>query len=504
MTLSTTGLTASGVDPPTRKLPPGSMIAMAGAMGVILSVFGLLRHRTYLSGTFDMAFYVQDVWAIAHGVWANTVSGFHVFADHLSPILIILSPLASLPTAESLLVVQGVAVAAGMLPAYRLGQRLGGHRQGVLVALWYGASAAIWHAVMFDFHPVTLGVPLLMWLIADVEEGQKTSRLVVIALLLALIREDMAVLAGVVLFQAAVLRRSRLLGGLAAAVATIGVGYIVWVSNWPGGMGGYHLWTRFGEATNQPVSQIAFNALTNLVRPDSLVSMAALLLPLLVFPPLRGWRYAWPGLAIIMVNCISSYPQQASLYYQYFAPAVPFLLWGASHGISKSAAAANDRERLARIGTWALFGLLGPLVYLGFGLPDRFLTTSIASLDRSQFSELLAAVPDSGSVSATDHLLPHLAKRKGAFPFPGPMVCSQSLIFHVPQTSFPDYVALEWDAFGPDVDLEGLVSSWGYESMSTNEIGGVWTLGRASPDSMRCPSVEEERQQFSSELLRRQ
>jgi hypothetical protein len=268
-------------------------------------------------------------------------------------------------------------------------------------------------------------------------------------------------------------------------------------------MGGYHLWTRFGEASNQSISQVVFSGLTNLVRPDSLVSMTALLLPLLVFPPLRGWRYAWPGLAIIMVNCISSYPQQASLYYQYFAPAVPFLLWGASHGFSKSSAAGNDRQRLARIATWALFGLLGPIVYLGFGLPDRFFTTSIASLDRSQLSQLLAALPESGSVSATDRLLPHLAKRKEAFPFPGPMVCSQSLIFHIPQTSFPEYVALEWDAFGPDVDLKGLVSSWGYESISTNEMGGVWTLGRASPPSTICPSVEEERQQFSSELLRR-
>jgi uncharacterized membrane protein len=482
---------------------PGTVVAAGCALAAALTSFSLLRHRTYLSGTFDMAFYVQDVWAIANGVWANTVSGFHVFADHLSPILIILSPLAYLPTAESLLVVQGIAAATGVLPAYRLGQRLGGHRQGVLVALWYGASAAIWHSVMFDFHPVTLGVPLLIWLIADVEEGKKTSRLVVIALLLALIREDMAVLAGVVLLQAAVLRRSRLLVGLAAAFAAIGMGYIVWVSSWPGGMGGYHLWTRFGEASSQTISQIVFGALTNLVRPDSLVSIAALLSPLLVFLPLRGWRYAWPGLAIIMVNCISSYPQQASLYYQYFAPAVPFLLWGASHGLSKRWAAANDRARLARIATWTLFGLLGPIVYLGFGLPDRFFTTSVASLDRTQLSQLLTAVPDSGSVSATDHLLPHLAKREEAFPFPGPMVCSQSLIFHVSQTFFPDYVALEWDAFGPDVDLEGLVSSWGYESISTNEMGGVWALGGASPAATTCPSVEEERQQFSSEHLRR-
>ncbi|MGH9199302.1 MAG: DUF2079 domain-containing protein, partial [Acidimicrobiia bacterium] len=256
---------------------PRTVVAAGCALAATLSAFSLLRHRTYLSGTFDMAFYVQDVWAIANGVWANTVSGFHVFADHLSPILIILSPLAYLPTAESLLVVQGVVVATGVLPAYRLGQRLGGHRQGVLVALWYGASAAIWHSVMFDFHPVTLGVPLLIWLIADAEEGKKTSRLVVIALLLALMREDMAVLAGVVLFQAGVHRRNRHLFGLAAAVAAVGVGYVVWVSNWSGGMGGYHLWTRFGEASSQPISQIVFSGLTNLVRPDSVVSMAALL-----------------------------------------------------------------------------------------------------------------------------------------------------------------------------------------------------------------------------------
>jgi hypothetical protein len=426
----------------------------------------------------------------------NTVSGFQVFADHLSPVLVLLAPLAVGPIAYSLLLLQGVVVGLGVIPAYRIGFRHGRHPGGLMAAIWYAASAAIWHAVLFDFHPVTLGVPLLMWMMAGAENGHSPRQLLLLGLAGVLIREDIAILAGIVIIMAAVRRRHLGLSLGGALVAATGVGYMLWATLSPEGMAGYHLWTRFGASGLEPVD-LAVGGFANLVRPDSLVSLTAVLVPFLILPPLRGWRASWPGLAIVLFNCAVSYGAQASLYYQYFAPAVPFLIWGAARSLFAAGAEPHERLRLARFATYAVFGLLGPMVYLGFGLPDRYLTTSILSFQRMELAGQLDQIPAGASVSATDHLLPHLADRRQAYPFPGPMECSQSLIFHVPRTSSTEYAAVEWDAFGPDTDLRAILSSWGYRLVNESPTAGVWILDQPQLVSRPCPTVAQEREQFS-------
>ena len=75
-------------------------------MGCLMAALSLFRHWHYLSHSFDLGFYVQDVWAIGEGIWRNTVGGFHVFDDHFSPVLVLLAPLGGGSAAEAMLVVQ--------------------------------------------------------------------------------------------------------------------------------------------------------------------------------------------------------------------------------------------------------------------------------------------------------------------------------------------------------------------------------------------------------------
>lgn len=460
-----------------------------------MALMSLFRHWHYLSHAFDLGFYVQDVWAIAAGIWRNTVGGFHVFDDHFSPVLILLSPLAWLPTAETLLVVQAAMVATGLIPAFRLGSRYGGPSLARLAVVWYGLSAAIWHAVAFDFHPVTLGVPILMWLIDSVDEGRHRVSLVLLAVALALVREDLAVLAGAVLVQGAVLR-GRWRDALWAIVpASIGVGFILWATI-GSGMGGYHLWTRFSGAGGGSTVELMVRAGQNLARPDTVVSFAAVLAPVLVVPAFSGWKRSWPGLAMMLVNGIASYASQASLYYQYFAPVVPFLIWGAV--ASWSRVRRTSAQGLATVASLGIFLLLGPLLYLGFGLPDRFVTTVIASSERRAISEVLAIIPGDQSVSATDFLVPHLSRRPEIYPFPGPMICPESLIFHIDHTMFPAYVAVEWDDAVPGVDWKDFLAASGYREVASTPEVTVWNLTGPAPAQVVCPSMEEVRRRLGA------
>lgn len=480
---------------PAKASTPRLIIGASVVMGVLMAVLSLFRHWHYLSHAFDLGFYVQDVWAISQGIWRNTVGGFHVFDDHFSPVLILLAPLGRVPTAEALLILQAAAVASGLVPAYRLGLRYGGPSLGRLAVGWYGLSAAIWHAVAFDFHPVTLGVPLLMWLINSVDEGRRRYLPVVLAVGLALMREDMAILAGIVLVQAAVLRerwRDALLG---LVPSSIGIGYIAWATV-ASGMGGYNLWERFSRTGNGSIVDLVTGAASNLLRPDPIISFSAVMLPILVIPALVGWKRSWPGLAMMLVSGVASYAQQGSLYFQYFAPVVPFVLWGAISAWSKWR--RESAQGLAMVATISLFLFLGPVFYLGFGLPDRFASTVAVSADRREFSEVLVSIPDDASVSATDLLVANLARRREVYPFPGPMVCAESLIFRVDRTSFPAYVAVEWNDTIPGRDWRSFLADIGYEELASDERVTVWVLIGKPPASVECTSWEDLRRRLDA------
>jgi uncharacterized membrane protein len=484
--------TTGPVDP-----TPKAVVTAAVVMGCLLAALSLFRHWHFLSHAFDLGFYVQNVWAIGEGIWRNTVGGFHVFDDHFSPVLILLAPLGGIPTAEALLIVQAIAVGSGLIPAYRLGARYGGPSLGRLAVLWYGLSSAVWHAVAFDFHPVTLGVPLLMWLINSADEGRRPIVPVVLAVLLALIREDLAVLAGVVLVQAALLRGRWRDAFWSLLPVSIGVGFIAWAT-FGSGMGGYHLWTRFSGGGGGSIVDLLAGAAGNLVRPDPIISFAAVLLPVLVVPAFAGWRRSWPGLGMMLVSGIASYAQQASLYFQYFAPVVPFLLWGAISAWSRFR--QGSARGLAVVASISLFALLGPLVYIGFGLPDRFASTVALSGDRRTFAEVLGSIPSDVSVSATDFLVPHLSQREEIYPFPGPMVCPESLIFHVERTSFPAYAAVEWEDAVPGMDWRAFLVASGYEEVATTGEVSVWNLTGEAPPSVACPSIEDVRRRLDAAI----
>jgi uncharacterized membrane protein len=484
--------------PPPSPSTPKSIMWASVVMGLLMAVLSLFRHWHFLSHAFDLGFYVQDVWAIGEGIWRNTVGGFHVFDDHFSPVLVLLAPLGRVPTAEALLILQAVAVASGLVPAHRLGLRYGGSTLGRVAVVWYALSAAIWHAVAFDFHPVTLGVPLLMWLINSADEGHRRYLPVALAVGLAMMREDLAVLAGVVLVQAAALRGRWREALWSIVPVSIGIGFIAWAT-FGSGMGGYHLWTRFSGSGGASIIDLLGSAGRNLVRPDTIVSFASVLLPVLVVPALLGWKRSWPGLAMMLVNGVASYGAQASLYFQYFAPVVPFLLWGSIASWSRfRRGSAHGPALVASIG---LFALLGPLFYIGFGLPDRFASTVAVSGQRGQFANVLTSIPDDVSVSATDFLVPHLSMRKEVFPFPGPLVCPDSLIFHVDRTSFPAYIAVEWDDAVPGMDWSAFLRDSGYKEIATNDEVSVWKLTGPIPASVPCPSMDDVRRSLEAAIV---
>jgi hypothetical protein len=464
---------------------PHGVWAFGSLIGISIGGLTILRHQYFLTATYDMGFYVHDVWRIAHGEWTNTIFGFHVFADHFSPIMILLAPLAFLDTSTGLLVVQALAVGSTVIPAFRLGKKLGGESLGWVVALWVGLSASVWHTVFYDFRPATLGFVALMWLVAEVETGRRTWLVYLLAALAASSREDVAIFTGIALLIQAYITSDRALAWPGLIAASVGVWYTT--------MGqrlfapfDYFMWYRYADYGSGPLDAVlnpAYalpTAVERLGRPDVLVAFAALLVPLMILPAWGGWRRSWPGLLIMAGNGVSGAPFIPTIHYQYYILAVVFLVWGAAHFVADRG--WEKWSRVFWVVTVGVFLLAGPILAYT-STPFGRSVADIAEVGgRAVLQEELPRIPVEDSVSAGNVLLPHLAERDQIFSYPLPLMCGEVIQRYTPQTAFPEWVIIQ-----PEEQEEIDLPTLGYERIDDGGRVAVWRLREATTQSEPCP-----------------
>jgi uncharacterized membrane protein len=153
-------------DPEERTAPRWALPATFAAAVLVFFFQSAHRHWTFGSGSKDLGLFYQTHWLIAHGLPPlNTVMGMHALADHMELVDYIVAPLLRLHDgAETLLLVQAVAVASAVFPLGWLGARLLGSPFAGLVLGWVWLLAPDLHlGVMFDYNPTQLGAAGLIW-----------------------------------------------------------------------------------------------------------------------------------------------------------------------------------------------------------------------------------------------------------------------------------------------------------------------------------------------------
>lgn len=156
-----------------------------------LSMFRLERLTAY---AYDLGIFIQAVWLMSVGETPFvTLRGLHIFADHFSPILLAFVPLYRIyPHPFWFLFFQSLAFGICAVPLFRLAfrWRLPLHLASFLsfASLFHPAFFSM---LFFDFHPLVLSIPLLLWGLLAIEEGK--ARDFFVALFFALTcREDVA------------------------------------------------------------------------------------------------------------------------------------------------------------------------------------------------------------------------------------------------------------------------------------------------------------------------
>ncbi len=175
------------------------LIVIIGAHFALLSFMGLFRHWGNMSSLNDLGFFDQAVWGTLHGQWfldTNNVFGRPInwLGCHFNLFLLLFVPLYGIwPAVEWFAIAQAFALSIAAWPIFLLAGRVhGSERTGLMWAVIYLLNPFLLSAAAWDFHPVSLAVPLIAGALLAVEK--KDFRLLMVCCLcLLLIQEQFGI-----------------------------------------------------------------------------------------------------------------------------------------------------------------------------------------------------------------------------------------------------------------------------------------------------------------------
>lgn len=373
------------------------------AAAVWLVAYKVCQHLAFHTGAYDLSMFHHAVHNTLHGRFLHAFGiERSFFSEHFSPALLWTLPVyAAWPSATSLLVVQGLAVALALWPLYRLSQGEGlPTHVAALVCAGFFANAVLWRAFVFDFH-IELFQPALFFAAAAALFARRFGWFYAWVVALLAVKEDGVLL--VLPLAALAVARQRSDWRHALAAAALGLTWavvafkLVIPASYPEAATQSHFVGRYGHLGGS-YEEILLGLLT---RPGYVLERVTSgetfsVIAAVGFVPLLDPLVLLLGLPALGIHLVSGYPYQASLG-AYYGLAGMLVFWLSVPRV----AAWLQRRRRARL---ALVVALLPLTVLPGGeLPPR------PSAQDAAGRALLASLPEEDSICAQTSLLPHLS-----------------------------------------------------------------------------------------------
>nr|MDQ6921505.1 DUF2079 domain-containing protein [Candidatus Dormibacteraeota bacterium] len=348
----------------------------------------------------------------------------------------------AVPRPETLVVLQTVALALGAVPVYLAARhRLPPGYQRLLWVVAYFLAVPLAHINLFDFHEITLAVPLLGAALYLLDRGKLAWFWVAFTASL-LVKEEVALIGlGVGTFL--VLRRSSWRQGV--LVVSVSLLWFLAVTEvvipfFGHGRQYAYFAERYGALGSSPgalLSTVVTHPLTAvrvLLQWQKVAFLLALFGPVLAINLLSGWGgiLVLPTLGYLL---LSSYPPQFSFSTQYSAPLLPLILVPAVWGFARLPSRHRPVMAAAILASSLAFQLaLGDLPGVRKFRGGDFTTEA----RYVAFEHQLDRVPADASLASESDLTPHLSHRRFLF----------DLQFE--GTNRADYVALDYASEGRD------------------------------------------------------
>ncbi|WP_034264101.1 DUF2079 domain-containing protein [Actinospica robiniae] len=275
---------------------------MAIAACVVYATYAYLRWRSQSFWGWDLGIFDQIVRDYAHFRAPDVTTKRHIsatdmgmfaWADHFSPILVLLAPLYWIDnSAYNLLFAQAVLLSAAVVPIWIYTRRRLGLPAAYLVGGAYLVYWPLQSAAAFEFHEVAFAPLILATLIERVDAG-KWRHAAIAAGLLLLVKEDM----GLIIVMVGIwimIKGQRRIGAYFAAAGAAVIGTVIWVVMPAVGGSSKRDWyygqlgATFGQVAHKLLTHPSL-MVTELVDPHVKLHTAFWLLAPLLFLSLRSW-----------------------------------------------------------------------------------------------------------------------------------------------------------------------------------------------------------------------
>ncbi|MGZ6368367.1 MAG: DUF2079 domain-containing protein, partial [Ktedonobacteraceae bacterium] len=331
-----------------QKIAWGFLILIILIYMVEMSYQAILRYVTFKAGAFDLGNMDQVLWNTIHGrffQFTNQAIDWYGpptrLAIHFEPIILPLSLLYAFHAdPRILLVFQTLVLGSGALPVFILTRKYIPEWPifATLMAAAYLLSPALLGLNIFDFHPVSLATPLLLYAILALTYKRYVWFLIA-CVLACMCKEDIplsvALLGILVIWKYKLPRLGTvlLIGGLLWSF----IAFKVIIPHFYPGVQANNYWYRYEALGSSPGAAIAnliihpwllFTTFFTLDRFYYLVGLVRSV----GFLPLLAPEWLLPALPSLAVNLLSTDPLLYSGVYHYNAAIIPFVMISAIHG----------------------------------------------------------------------------------------------------------------------------------------------------------------------------
>lgn len=394
---------------------------------LVMIASAIISYRAYDMARLDLGNMVQAVWSTAHGhvlqVTGATGRETIRLAGHVEPFLLLLVPLWwAWPSPLMLLVVQALAVSAGALPVYWLARK---HLQSNRAAAHFAFAYLIYPATQFNaftkaagFHSASIAVPLILFAIWFLDE-ERLLPFAVFAVLAASTKEDIPAAVGCLGLWYAVRKGRRWTGvsifalGLSATL----VNFLVIIPHFsPSGINPFA--GRYAAVGGTPAGMLHKLVSDPAAFVHTVATTHKLLYLVLLFGPFLGLWLLEPLLFLgalppLVINLLSAKPEQTTVWYQYTAGIVPFLLAASIVGASRLKRDPNGVSLAVLVSAGSL-ALLSPVLPAAGDIGAARGSNAVHQAKSYALSLIPAGVP----VSASNQLAGYLSARHLLYNFP--------------------------------------------------------------------------------------
>lgn len=438
---------------------------------VVLEWFTLTRYWGLGYGS-DLASAVQGFWLIGEGYLPeSTLLGESYIAQQAS---FIIYPLAQatriFPLAQTLLTIQALALAVGIVPLWKLSRQEANLGVGTSAAIIfaYGVSAAVHNMNLAGFHPETLAIPALFGIVLHTRLGRRhpASQMAqsAAALRAAARRAPNRMFAGrrhwwsitpleksdlplrdlVLLWifvAVAILSRADLALAIAAfgvlvvvegreklGWALFGVGVtwfvvVIWVIQ-PALSGGEYLYSQYftDYGTGNPLYVMGGmlsqpgDVLRDIFTQSNFVTVVKLIAPL-VFLPLVAFRYLVPAIPLYALYLVADVPEGPIAEAAQTIPLLVFVFVAAVFALKRSGQVLVERVRVNRQVVFAL-ALAAAVFFFQDSSTSPYQSSwgwYNQSTEETIRLDAVDIVPEDAVVRASPSFLPRLAERVGVY-----------------------------------------------------------------------------------------